>query len=84
MTKIITQFLLNQVYLLFHILEALPVGQLSPIENFNVDYQARNADNSPRTPGTYQRHDENNNPVGVGTYQRHDENNNPSNISIAR
>tara|TARA_R100000406_G_scaffold53570_1_gene36528 strand:+ start:717 stop:974 length:258 start_codon:yes stop_codon:yes gene_type:complete len=46
-------------------------------ENFNADYQARNVDNTARTPGTYQRHDENNNPVTPGTYQRHDENCNP-------
>jgi hypothetical protein len=46
-------------------------------ENFNADYQARNVDNTTRTPGTYQRHDENNSAVTPGTYQRHDENNSP-------
>lgn len=48
-------------------------------KNFNADYQARNADNSPRTPAAYQRHDENNNPVTPAAYQRHDEYNNPVN-----
>ena len=46
-------------------------------KNFNADYQARNVDNTARTPGTYQRHDENNNPVTPASYQRHDQYNNP-------
>ena len=46
-------------------------------ENFNADYQARNADNTPRTPGTYQARNADNTTRTPGTYQRHDENCNP-------
>lgn len=33
-------------------------------QNWNADYQARNFDNTPRTPARYQRHDANRNPLG--------------------
>ena len=32
-------------------------------ENFNADYQARNTNNTARTPAAYQRHDKDCNPV---------------------
>ena len=46
-------------------------------KNFNGDYQARNADNSPRTPGTYQARNADNTPRTPAAYQRHDKDNNP-------
>lgn len=42
--------------------------------NFNAGYQARNPDNTTRTPDPYQRHDEDNNDVPViDQYQRIDD-----------
>ena len=46
-------------------------------ENFNADYQARNSDNSARTPGTFQARDKDNNARTPAAYQRHDKDNNP-------
>ena len=34
-------------------------------KDFNGDYQARNSDNTTRTPGTYQRRDKDNNVVSA-------------------
>ena len=48
-----------------------------PYLNFNGAYQARNADNSPRTPGTYQARNADNSPRTPAAYQRHDKDNNP-------
>ena len=45
-------------------------------ENFNADYQARNADRSARTPGTFQARDKDNNARTPAAYQRHDKDNN--------
>ena len=41
-------------------------------ENFNADYQARNTDNTARTPGTYQARNTNNTARTPAAYQRHD------------
>ena len=46
-------------------------------ENFNADYQARNTDNTARTPGTYQARITNNTARTPAAYQRHDKDNNP-------
>ncbi len=46
-------------------------------KNFNADYQARNADNTARTPGTYQARNANNTARTPAAYQRHDKDNNP-------
>ena len=46
-------------------------------ENFNADYQARNADRSARTPGRFQARDKDNNARTPAAYQRHDKDNNP-------
>ena len=46
-------------------------------KNFNADYQARNADNSARTPGTFQARNADNSPRTPAAYQRHDKDNNP-------
>ena len=46
-------------------------------ENFNADYQARNTNNTARTPGTYQARNTDNSPRTPAAYQRHDENCNP-------
>ena len=46
-------------------------------ENFNADYQARNTDNTARTPGTYQARNTNNTARTPAAYQRHDENCDP-------
>ena len=46
-------------------------------ENFNADYQARNTDNTARTPGTYQARNTNNTARTPAAYQRHDKDNNP-------
>ena len=46
-------------------------------ENFNADYQARNADRSARTPGTYQARNTNNTARTPAAYQRHDKDCNP-------
>ncbi len=46
-------------------------------KNFNGDYQARNVDNTARTPGTYQARNTNNTTRTPAAYQRHDVNNNP-------
>ena len=46
-------------------------------KNFNADYQARNSDNSARTPGTFQARDKDNNARTPAAYQRHDKDNNP-------
>ncbi len=46
-------------------------------ENFNADYQARNTNNTARTPGTYQARNTDNSPRTPAAYQRHDKDNNP-------
>ena len=45
-------------------------------ENFNADYQARNDDNSARTPGTFQARNDDNTARTPAAYQRHDKDNN--------
>ena len=45
-------------------------------ENFNADYQARNTNNTARTPGTYQARNTDNSPRTPAAYQRHDKDNN--------
>jgi len=45
--------------------------------DYNGDYQARNTDNTVRTPGTYQARNADNTARTPGTYQRHDKDNNP-------
>ena len=45
--------------------------------DYNGDYQARNHDNTTRTPGTYQARNHDNTPRTPSAYQRHDFNNNP-------
>ena len=45
--------------------------------NFNGAYQARNTDNTARTPGTFQARNTNNSPRTPAAYQRHDKDNNP-------
>ena len=45
-------------------------------ENFNADYQARNADNTTRTPGTYQARKSDNTTRTPAAYQRRDKDNN--------
>lgn len=44
-------------------------------KNFNADYQARNVDNTARTPGTYQARNVDNTTRTPAAYQRHDVNN---------
>ena len=44
-------------------------------ENFNADYQARNADRSARTPGTFQARLSNNNTRTPAAYQRRNSSN---------
>jgi len=46
-------------------------------EDWNVDYIARNVDNSVRTPGVYQARNADNTPRTPAAYQRHDKDNNP-------
>ena len=46
-------------------------------KNFNGAYQARNTDNTARTPGTYQARNTNNTARTPAAYQRHDKDNNP-------
>ena len=46
-------------------------------ENFNADYQARNTNNTARTPGTYQARNTNNTARTPAAYQRHDKDCNP-------
>ena len=46
-------------------------------ENFNADYQARNTNNTARTPGTFQARNTDNSPRIPAAYQRHDKDNNP-------
>lgn len=46
-------------------------------KDFNADYQARNSNNTTRTPGTYQARNSNNTVRTPAAYQRHDKNNNP-------
>ena len=46
-------------------------------ENFNADYQARNTDNTARTPGTFQARNTNNTARTPAAYQRHDKDCNP-------
>jgi hypothetical protein len=46
-------------------------------KNFNADFVARSADNSPRVVQPYQRHNAANQPVTPQAYQRHDVNNDP-------
>ena len=41
-------------------------------KNWNADYQARNYDNTTRTPGTYQARNTNNTTRTPAAYQRHD------------
>jgi hypothetical protein len=48
-------------------------------EDWNVDYVARNFDNTPRTPGTFQARNADNTPRTPAAYQRHDINNQPVN-----
>ena len=43
--------------------------------DYNGDYQARNPDNTARTPGTYQARNTDNTARTPGVYQRHDKNN---------
>ena len=45
--------------------------------NWNGAYQARNTDNTARTPGTYQARNTNNTARTPAAYQRHDENCDP-------
>tara|TARA_B100000029_G_C16785458_1_gene670958 strand:- start:157 stop:414 length:258 start_codon:yes stop_codon:yes gene_type:complete len=45
-------------------------------KNFNGDYQARNNDNSARTPGTFQARNNDNSTRTPAAYQRHDKDNN--------
>ena len=46
-------------------------------ENFNADFQARNTNNTARTPGTFQARNTDNSPRTPAAYQRHDKDNNP-------
>ena len=46
-------------------------------ENFNADHQARNTNNTARTPGTFQARNTDNSPRTPAAYQRHDKDNNP-------
>ena len=41
-------------------------------KDWNADYQARNTDNTARTPGTYQARNTNNTARTPAAYQRHD------------
>ena len=52
-------------------------GQVSHMKTSMPTYQARNPDNTTRTPGTYQARNADNTTRTPGTYQRHDENCNP-------
>ena len=45
--------------------------------DWNNAYQARNVDNTARTPGTYQARNTDNTTRTPAAYQRHDVNNNP-------
>ncbi|MEC7713271.1 MAG: hypothetical protein VYE32_04610 [Candidatus Thermoplasmatota archaeon] len=45
-------------------------------KNWNGDYQARNNDNSARTPGTFQARNNDNSTRTPAAYQRHDKDNN--------
>lgn len=45
-------------------------------KDFNGDYQARNSDNTTRTPGTYQARNSDNTTRTPSAYQRHDKDNN--------
>ena len=45
--------------------------------DYNGNYQARNHDNTTRTPGTYQARNHDNTPRTPSAYQRHDVYNNP-------
>ena len=45
--------------------------------DYNGNYQARNHDNTSRTPGTYQARNHDNTPRTPSAYQRHDAYNNP-------
>ena len=51
--------------------------QTTPYKNFNADYVARNADNTPRTPLPYIPRGSDNQIIPKATYVRMDENNNP-------
>ena len=44
-------------------------------KNWNADYQARNTNNTARTPGTYQARNTDNSTRTPAAYQRHDVNN---------
>ena len=46
-------------------------------KDWNVDYVARNVDNTVRTPGIYQARTADNTPRTPAAYQRHDIDNNP-------
>ena len=46
-------------------------------DDWNVDYIARNSNNTSRTPGTYQARNSDNTARTPGTYQRHDKDNDP-------
>ena len=46
-------------------------------DNWNVDYIARNSDNTSRTPDTYQSRNSDNTTRIPADYQRHDTTNNP-------
>jgi len=46
-------------------------------KDFNGDYQARNSDNTTRTPGTYQARNSDNTTRTPAAYQRHDKDNTP-------
>ena len=45
--------------------------------DYNGDYQARNHDNTTRTPGTYQARNHDNTPRTPSAYQRHSYSNDP-------
>ena len=45
-------------------------------KDWNTDYQARNSDNTTRTPGTYQARNSDNTTRTPADYQRHDKDNN--------
>jgi len=46
-------------------------------DNWNVDYIARNSNNTSRTPGTYQARNSDNTTRTPAAYQRYDKDNNP-------
>jgi len=46
-------------------------------KNWNADYQARNSDNTTRTPAAYQARNSDNTTRTPSVYQRHDKDNTP-------